>query len=146
MEHPRSKLDERWPEAPRTSSATARTGFDPAAINRGAFRYYRRLARVERYAEEHPDEALPVKEAARIAGLSCKYFSAFFHTKVGVRYRDWSAHCHVERAKGLMTRRNCSITEVAWRSGFNDLRTFERTFKKHTGQTPRAFKKSVRPC
>ena len=27
--------------------------------------------------------------------------------------------------------------------GFQDLRTFERAFKRHTGQTPRDFKRSV---
>ena len=38
-----------------------------------------------------------------------------------------------------------SITEIAYAVGFRDLRTFERAFKRHTGQTPLSFKKSVAP-
>ena len=38
-----------------------------------------------------------------------------------------------------------TITDIAFAVGFQDLRTFERSFKKSTARTPRSFKASVRP-
>jgi len=45
----------------------------------------------------------------------------------------------------LMKAHNHTITEIGLDSGFRDLRTFERVFKRHTGLTPREYKKAVRP-
>ncbi|MDA2939275.1 AraC family transcriptional regulator, partial [Acidobacteria bacterium AH-259-A15] len=86
-----------------------------------------------------------LKEAAQIAGLEKKYFSVFFHEKVGMTFTGWLAHVRVARAMELIKTRNYSITEVAYAVGFGDLRTFQRAFKKCTTLTPREFKNSVRP-
>ena len=82
---------------------------------------------------------------ARIAGLEVKYFSKFFHEKVGVCFREWLNHVRVARAMEMMRAHNHRITDVAFAVGFQDLRTFERSFKKSTARTPRSFKSSVRP-
>jgi AraC-like DNA-binding protein len=125
--------------------AVVPTLFDPEEINHRAFEYYARLQRIQRYVREHPEESISLRRAARISRLSEAYFSAFFHQKVGVRFRDWRAHEKVLHAIRLLQTHNYTITEVAMGLGFSDLRTFERTFKRHTGLTPRQFKRAVRP-
>ncbi len=127
------------------SSALAEAHFDPREINERAFLYYSRLERIQRYVRTHPEEKISLRQAARISQMSEAYFSSFFHQKVGVCFKDWRAHRHVQRAIRLMSARNHSITEVALAAGFGDLRTFERTFKHHTGLTPQQYKKTVRP-
>ena len=109
------------------------------------FSYYPPLQKVRDFVERNLSEPIPLREAARAAGLEEKYFSAFFHRKTGVCFRDWLAVRRVERAIEILKERDDSITDVAARSGFQDLRTFERTFKRHTGVTPREFKRSVAP-
>jgi AraC-like DNA-binding protein len=128
--------------APRSAAPRV---FDPTAINHRAFDYYSRLRRIREYVREHPEESISLRRAARISSLSEAYFSAFFHEKVGVRFRDWRAHQKILQAIALLESRNRTITEVAMGIGFSDLRTFERTFKRHTGLTPRQFKRVVRP-
>jgi len=51
--------------------------------------------------------------------------------------------CEAER---LIKAEDYSITQLAYKIGFADLRTFERAFKKVTGLTPRDFKKMYNPC
>lgn len=119
--------------------------FDPNSINKAAFSYYERLARLDRYVEKHLAEEIARADAARVAGLEVNYFSTFFHRKTGVLFRDWLAHRRVNHAKQLLKEKNLSITEVSLDAGFTDLRTFERAFKKHAGRTPFAYKKKVRP-
>lgn len=115
------------------------------AVNEAAFSYYARLGRVRAYVAQQYAEPITLSAAARVAGIEAKYFSTFFHAKVGVRFRDWLGHVRIEHAKELMSRRNYPITRVAYAVGFGDLRTFERTFKRYTGMTPREYKQRVRP-
>jgi AraC-like DNA-binding protein len=114
--------------------------FDSRQINEEAFQYYARLDRVKEYIEQNYSEHISLGQAATVAGVERKYFSAFFHQKVGVRFRDWLMWVRVNRAKRLMVSKNYSITHIALEAGFNDLRTFERNFKMCTGITAREFK------
>jgi two-component system, response regulator YesN len=122
------------------------TMFDFRRIHAAAFSYYSRLEKVERYVKEHCGEPVSLREIARVAGLEEKYFSTWFHAKTGVRFKEWLTHVRIMQATELLTRRDETITRVAFNVGFQDLRTFERAFKKHTGMTPRAFKKAISPC
>jgi AraC-like DNA-binding protein len=130
----------------RGASQTGRTApdgrsmFDSRQINEEAFQYYARLHRVKQYIEQNYSEHISLGQAAMVAGVERKYFSAFFHQKVGVRFRDWLMWVRVNRAKRLMVCKNYSITDIALETGFNDLRTFERKFKICTGTTAREFK------
>jgi len=116
-----------------------------APASERAFRYYTRLGRLKRHVEEHLSEPLSVREAARICGVSESYFSAFFHERVGMRFVQWLHAERVAAAKRLIERSNVSITDVALETGFGDLRSFERAFKRHAGTTPRRYKAQVRP-
>jgi len=118
---------------------------DPRLMNHEAFSYYARLRRVKEYFELHPAEKLSLQTAARIAGSNDKYFSAFFHAKTGLRFRDWVTWTRIGRATDMMRKGNDSISTIALAVGYRDLRTFERAFKRCTSMTPRRYKQSVRP-
>lgn len=126
-------------------SANSSARFDPRAINQRAFLYYARLNRIQQYVKSHPDEKVSLHQAAGISRMSEAYFSSFFHQKVGVRFKDWRAHNQVQQAIRIMTTQNRTITDIGLQAGFGDLRTFERTFKLHTGLTPQQYKKIVQP-
>jgi YesN/AraC family two-component response regulator len=113
--------------------------------NEPAFSYYSCLKRVKEYVESHRSESVPLQTAAKIASLETKYFSAFFHRKVGITYKDWLTTLQITNAKRLIMAVDSRLTDVASEAGFKDLRTFERAFKKYTSQTPMNFKKLVRP-
>ena len=117
----------------------------PDRADTTVFTYYVRLQKVKDHIDQHFAEEITVKRAAAIAGLEQKYFSAFFHAKTGICFKDWVTQIRVDRAMEMMQTRNHSITDVAAAVGFRDLRTLERAFKKRTGMSPRSFKRLVRP-
>jgi AraC-like DNA-binding protein len=114
-------------------------------FERRIFSYYLPLQRVREYVEKNLSEPISLRVAASAAGLEEKYFSAFFHRKTGICFRDWLAGRRVDRAIEILTQHDDTITSVAASVGFQDLRTFERSFKRLTGLTPREFKRSVAP-
>ncbi len=111
--------------------------------NGNAFDYYPRLNRLREYVEQSYSEPISLGKAAGIAALESSYFSSYFHAKVGITFTDWLRQVRISKAMELLKSRDFSITHIAYEVGFGDLRTFERAFKKHTGTTPREFKKSV---
>lgn len=115
------------------------------AVYPDAFAYYDRLQRVQQHIDQHLTDKISLKTAARIAGLEEKYFSAFFRAKTGICFKEWLTLLRIGRATEIMGTRNHSITYIALAVGFQDLRTFERAFKRCAGMTPRAFKRLVRP-
>lgn len=114
-------------------------------LNEAALQYYPRLQRVESYVRERACKEIHLEEAARVAGLETKYFSAFFHAKVGVRFGDWIRLLRVERAKQFMEKQYAGIPRIAYTAGFRDVRSFERAFKRVVGVTPIRWRASVKP-
>jgi AraC-like DNA-binding protein len=118
--------------------------FDSKQINRQAFDYYAPLRKVRQYVRDNYREYISLEKAAQIAGMERKYFSTFFHNKVGVCFRYWLMELRIRKAVSLMEAENHSITQIAFEIGYLDLRTFQRAFKKCMGLTPIEFKKKVR--
>ena len=110
-----------------------------------AFRYYRRLKKVEVYVGSNYASRINVTKVARIAGMEPNYFSSFFHKKTGVKFTRWLAGVRVAEARRLMREANVAIPDIATAVGYGDIRTFERAFKSVTNMTPIKYKMSVRP-
>ncbi len=124
----------------------AALGSKAQEINWRSFEYYPPLDRIKRYTEEHYPEEIPLPCAAEVAGMEATYFSAFFRRKVGIRFTDWLCCLRISHAIRLISRRDQPIAEVALAVGFNDLRTFQRAFKRVTHMTAREYKERVRPA
>jgi AraC-like DNA-binding protein len=96
---------------------------------------------VKRYVEAHYDERLTLATTARVAGFEKTYFSAWFHARAGVRYRDWLSWVRICQALRLMRETDSSLTDICFAVGFGDLRTFERAFERCTGECPRSARR-----
>src|SRR5262245_33062250 len=97
---------------------------DPKEINDTALKYYSCLQRVKQYVDAHHSENISLQTAARIASMEKKYFSAFFRRKVGITYTDWLTSVRIVKAMVLIKNDDDSLTHIASRAGFGDLRTF----------------------
>jgi AraC-like DNA-binding protein len=113
-------------------------------VNEFAFFFCPRLARVKLHVDEHYAQPISLGEAAQIAALERTYFCRYFHSKVGVCFADWITRVRIKRALVMLMSHDHGITDLAFAVGFQDLRTFERAFKKFAGVTPRDCKKTVR--
>jgi xylan 1,4-beta-xylosidase len=119
--------------------------FDPRLINQAAFSRYRALTIVQAHVDQFPTQALSLQAAAHIACREPKYFSTFFHAKVGVCFKAWETYRRAKRARAYVEQTDRPITEIALECGFGDLRTFERAFRRCFDTTPQVLRRlSVR--
>ncbi len=112
-------------------------------INARAFDYYHQLKKIREHFTADCSQSLSLSDAAQIAGLETKHFGKFFRTKVGIGFKEWTSRVRIEMAMQVIREQHQPITDVAFAVGFQDLRTFERAFKKQTGFTPREFSRKI---
>ena len=119
--------------------------FQGNTVNYHSFEYYARLRRLKKHVEQNYAEGISLEEAAQIVATETTYFSTFFREKVGITFTQWLRQFRVEKAIEIIKTRKESIITIAFEVGFEDLRTFERAFKKHTNLTAGEFKRSILP-
>ena len=81
------------------------------------------------------------EEAVRFMNMSEAYFSRTFKAMTGMTFTQYISCIRTERAVELLRRGTMSMTEIAERSGFQTIRTFNRTFKELTGMPPSGMPK-----
>jgi len=87
-----------------------------------------------------PLEKVKLAKIAKDAGLSRFYFSRLFKASAGRSFRDHVMLLRIEKAKVVMNDLNLSLSEVAYKCGYENLSSFTRTFKKLTGINPGKYR------
>lgn len=103
--------------------------------------YTEQFALVCNYISKHCVENLTLEAVAEHAGFSKYHFARLFKKFVNATFHEYLTTSRILRAKKLLVDSSVSITEVAMRSGFNSLATFNRIFKHEMGCTPSAYRK-----
>jgi AraC-like DNA-binding protein/mannose-6-phosphate isomerase-like protein (cupin superfamily) len=93
------------------------------------------------YMESHYHENLNLEDLANIAYMSPSYFSSMLRLIKGKSYIEFLSAIRMQEAMVLLRGSDLNITEIALRVGYNHISHFNRMFKKHTGVTPRDFRK-----
>lgn len=90
----------------------------------------------------HQNYAQPVtrQKIARAVGVSSSYLSRIFHQEVGLSVWDCLNRFRVLKARELLCNSTDSVTTIAAQVGFDDSAYFSRIFRKHTGQSPQAYR------
>ncbi|MBU5444158.1 AraC family transcriptional regulator [Paenibacillus sp. MSJ-34] len=99
-----------------------------------------KFLKVCNYMNEHCTEDIQVEELAELAGFSKFHFTRLFKEFIGMSYYDYLNQHRIMHAERLLIDPNISVTEVAMRSGFGSLATFNRVFKAYKKCTPTQYK------
>ncbi len=89
--------------------------------------------------EESYGSLITLEQLSKAAGMSPKYFCSFFHNLTDKSPMEYLNHYRIEQACSQLAQREGSITEIAYRCGFNDLSYFIKTFKRYKGMTPKKY-------
>ena len=99
-----------------------------------------RIARAGDFLTTHLSEPFSEERLARAAGLSPSRLRHLFREQVGDSPRHFQEQQRLQRAKDLLAMSRQTIGEIALELGFTNPFYFTLRFKKHTGESPRAFR------
>ncbi len=119
--------------------------FDLASIRsyeggRRDLRIGMRVQRMLRFIELHIAEPITLSDIASEVGLSPYTALRQFKASTGETPHECITRLRVDAAKALLGKERVSIEEISRRVGFTTHAYFCRTFKRHTGLTPSAYR------
>lgn len=100
------------------------------------------ILRVVRFVKDNLVREISVEQMAGEAGLSKCHFCREFKKATGMPPMHFLSMMRIKRSKEYL-RKKLPVSTIAIKVGFNDLSTFNRHFKRITGQTPTAFRNSL---
>lgn len=101
-----------------------------------------RFLEMQRYLAAHYNEPIRLKDLAARASLSVPHVCSEFKRHFGESPIQYVVHQRIGYAKYLLSNRNLTITEIARQVGYEDLYHFSKIFKKHTGVSPAAMRRT----
>lgn len=96
------------------------------------------------YIHAHLAESLSLESVARAVAVSPFHFCKLFKRATGLTFTDFVNHARVEKARRMLMRPSCRITEVAYDVGFQSLSHFNRSFRRITSESPTEFRSRLK--
>lgn len=92
------------------------------------------------YINDHCTENINFDDIAKIAGFSKYHFSRLFKQSMNVTWYEYLIKRRIMHAEQLLIEPGLTIMQVAMKSGFNSLATFNRVFKAKNHCTPKEYR------
>lgn len=99
-----------------------------------------RLRRVAEYIHDNLAEDLTLSMMADLAAMSGFHFSRSFKAATGRAPLQYVIAARIDMAKVLLKTTKLTVSEICYRTGYNDVSRFGRHFKRATGATPAQFR------
>ena len=98
------------------------------------------------YIQQNFTGKISLREFGEQFHLSEKYISRYFKEHFHITLSQYVAYLRLEYAKQLLQDTDISVTEVAMRSGYQNISYFIRSFKKTYGVSPLKYRKKQVDC
>lgn len=102
-----------------------------------------RIGKVFQYVHLHSAEPVSLRDIAALINLSESAFCKFFKRTTGRTFSAYLNDIRIGHACRLLSESDETISDIAYRSGFESLTYFNRMFLRRKGVRPREFRKSV---
>nr|WP_246459614.1 AraC family transcriptional regulator [Puniceicoccus vermicola] len=99
------------------------------------------LGKALQIIEEESDRGIGVEAVCESLGVSRRNLERRFRSELGIGVHERIQTVQVARAKRLLLESNLRISEVAERTGFGNLRRFDRVFRQVEGCQPSEYRR-----
>lgn len=102
----------------------------------------KRMRTIFEYTLENYHQKITLQEVANKANMTKNAFCKYFKNRTNKTYFNFLNEIRIENAsKLIMIKKEISINEIAYITGFNNISNFNRKFKEIKKMTPLNFKK-----
>jgi AraC-like DNA-binding protein len=102
------------------------------------------VLRARAYLDHHFTRRITLSELAKAIHLSPNYLSSIFRRELGVTVTQYLRQRRMRLAEQLLMEGKHTISEVAYRVGYQNYRDFHRNFVREEKRSPRAFQRLCR--
>ncbi|QDU71705.1 helix-turn-helix domain-containing protein [Mucisphaera calidilacus] len=100
-----------------------------------------RIDRVCRFVNDRINEELTQREVAAMIRMKPTSFSRLFKRAMGKTFIEYVHELRIANACRGLVESDDPITDVCFRSGFNNVSNFNRVFRRLVGVSPRAYRR-----
>lgn len=104
---------------------------------------HERMGRVFEYISNNYKNNITLEEVSKQARMSKAGFCKHFKKTTLKTFVQYLNEVKINYASQLLQEDNLTISEICFKTGFNNLSYFNRTFKSITGKTPKEYQKSM---
>lgn len=120
---------------------SSRGALRPAEARRGLATW--QVRKVTAYMRERLGAPISLDDLAGVAGLSRFHFCTAFRQATGSTPHEWLVRLRIERARQLLADPALPVTDIALSVGYETPSSFAAAFRKLTGTTPTAYRRSL---
>ncbi|MGH4122280.1 MAG: AraC family transcriptional regulator [Clostridium sp.] len=104
----------------------------------------KKLDMVFAHVEKNYQNHIGLDEISKVAGFSKFHFTRFFKENTGMTFLEYLNNFKITKSEWYLMYDSNSIIEVAYKSGFNSVKTFNRVFKNLKGSAPMEYRKTIK--
>lgn len=104
---------------------------------------FRRIMLAKNMIEDGFREKVSIADLARESCLSEYHLHRTFRQAFGISPHQYLIDFRIENAKLLLMDKNLRVVDVALQTGFSDIHSFSKTFRKRTGVSPGQWRLNV---
>ena len=93
------------------------------------------------YINNNFNTQIKIPDLAKMESLSMTQYNLHFKNQIGMPPTKYIITLRMDLAKELIESSNLSLVQIASMCGYEDYNFFAKVFKKHTGVSPKRFKK-----
>lgn len=95
------------------------------------------------YIEKNFHLDLNLDTLAKKYNYSSSYLSRLFKEEIGINFYEYLMRCRLQDAIRHLTDTDEKVSQIAFQTGFSDIKSFNLMFKKHFGKTPSEYRNGL---
>lgn len=105
-----------------------------------------RIAVVCDYIKNYYNEPITLNEVAEHFAISVSYLSRKFKQQMGIGFTHYINQIRLEHAKDDLLHTKQTITQIAFKNGFNSSNSLIKYFRQQMKQTPSQYRRQIQAC
>lgn len=109
-------------------------------VDHDTFEDYDKMKIIYEYVQKNFSEKITLEEVSNIASMSTVSFNRFIKKRTGKTFVNYINDIRIGYAARWLAEKDLSISEIAFKSGFNNIANFNRSFKTIKKCTPSQYR------
>lgn len=98
------------------------------------------IERMFHYINAHYQENINLKSVSFALNCNTAYLGRIFKESTGQSFSSYLNQLRIEESKILLNETNCTVSEIAYKIGYNSTNYYVNIFKKYTGDFPAQYR------